>query len=39
MSNKQLHNNTNNNNPDIVVCDNKQGTCLLIDIEVPDIEM
>ena len=24
-----------NNKPDIVTCDNKQGTCMLIDVAIP----
>jgi hypothetical protein len=28
------HININNNNPDIVICDNEKGTCMLIDVEI-----
>ena len=25
-----------NNKPDIIICDNKQGTCMSIDVAIPD---
>jgi hypothetical protein len=29
------NNNNNNNKPDIIICDNKKGTVMLIDVAVP----
>ena len=30
---------TGNNKPDIIICDNKQGTCMLTDAAIPGTQM